>query len=246
MDKHIEDTLKYLNADTRDAFYSVNEARKSKGDMKDGEYEADMNIRNQLNKARDSNRPYEISFEKGRGLKVSKQDAETVVKALDMLRPRERGMVQDEITKSSKEFEEFLEVAKELTESAYPEEYAETLEENYGAMGKREFKRAELEQELKGEIQQRSGRKPKKKLFRFYDVNPDQEKAAKAAGLRQTKSGKWAHVVSVQNYNGNPDDVVKMLEKGYKDRYRNLDRQFGKGASWSPEKALANALKNFK
>ena len=237
----IQQTLEALN--NKDSRALFTEARRRKEDMS-GEAEADMNIRNQINKVIDTNGKYEIVFKRGKG-RFSKAEAEAMIKALDMLKPRERGMVQDEITKSKKEMDQFLEVAKELTESEYPEEHLEFIMErrDWGSMSKSQFKRAELEHELRGEDNKKTGEV--KKIFRFYKIDPDQEEAARAQGLMRTKSGKWAHVVTVSNYGGDPQRVVKQLKTKFKDRYNGLDKQFGKGAMWSPERALAQATKNF-
>jgi hypothetical protein len=100
---------------------------------------------------------------------------------------------------------------------------------------RREFKRRELETELgheddphfQSQLRYRSGisseRKPVLIGMYFYDIPPDAGDLAKAYGLKQTKSGKWA--VAIYNTSGEATTRRKEL----------ADLKFGPGKYWSPK-----------
>lgn len=82
----------------------------------------------------------------------------------------------------------------------------------------------EHEDDPRWQAQNRPQSTPVLKGYYFYQVNPDDEYDAKAIGLKQTKSGKWA--LPVYNTSGRNT----MMKKN------TADSSFGQGRWWEPKK----------
>ena len=100
-------------------------------------------------------------------------------------------------------------------------------DQDLGSMSKRQFKRAELQQELghedERERQRGAQQKPILQKYVFFNVPADKEDQAKNIGLKQTKSGKW--YVGVYNTSG-----ASTANKIY-----DAETVFGPGKDWTPK-----------
>jgi len=103
----------------------------------------------------------------------------------------------------------------------------ESLDEAFDVHNKDAFKRAEMEYELGHEDKNNgwghSSKKPKMLGMYFYNVPAGKEDLARASGLKQTKSGKWA--------------LTKYDTSGetFRDHKRKSDIRIGKGTWWEPK-----------
>lgn len=109
----------------------------------------------------------------------------------------------------------------------YNAETVQEADQDWDRMSKREFKRAELQQELghedEWEKQRRAQQKPQLQYMMFYNVPEDKASVANSMGIKQTKSGRWA--IGVYNTSGSRTDQ----------NIRKANTAFGPGKKWTPK-----------
>jgi hypothetical protein len=205
--------------------------------------EHNLNILNQLKKVVDSNGSHLIQFNAGSG-KFDKVSAKQVLDAVMKLKPDQRAKAQEFLQKSAANLKNFSAALKKQLPMKEECEFEDILEEvmvegfDWGYASKSQFKRAEMEHELRDEAKAVKSTLKRETMYRFYKVNPDNEDIARQLGLTKTKSGKWALSLDT-TLKGFKDFASAISSRPeFSKMVKAADEKFGKSKWWSSNSNL--------